>query len=214
MSTLDIANLRKDYIKNGLLESDVDPNPISQFEKWFQQAVDSGVSEPNAMTHASVSPDGQPSARILLLKGVVDNGFVFYTNYESRKGKDLDHNPKSALLFFWGELERQVRIEGSVQKIDSEQSRAYFDSRPAGSRIGAWSSRQSEVVQSREFLEMTFEENTAKYSDGVIPMPAYWGGYILHPHTIEFWQGRGSRMHDRIRYRLMNESWVIDRLSP
>jgi len=214
MSTLDIANLRKDYIKNGLLESDVDPNPIAQFEKWFQQAVDSGISEPNAMTHASVSPDGQPSARILLLKGVVDNGFVFYTNYESRKGKDLDYNPKSALLFFWGELERQVRIEGSVQKIDSEQSRAYFDSRPAGSRIGAWSSRQSEVVQSRDFLEMTFDENTAKYSEGIIPMPSYWGGYILNPHTIEFWQGRGSRMHDRIRFRLMNESWVIDRLSP
>ncbi len=214
MSELNLADLRREYTKNGLLETDVDADPFRQFSVWFEQATNAGIVEPNAMSHATVSPDGQPSIRIVLLKGVDDRGFIFFTNYESRKGKDMDQNPKTSLLFFWGELERQVRIEGDIEKISKDQSRAYFDSRPAGSRIGAWSSNQSEVVASRDFLERRYEENVAKYVGDDIPMPDYWGGYRLVPNMIEFWQGRGSRMHDRIRFRLVDGSWVIDRLSP
>lgn len=214
MNEMNLADLRRDYIKDGLLESDVDTNPFIQFAKWFEQASKSGIVEPNAMSHATVAPDGQPSIRIVLLKGVDERGFVFYTNYESRKGKDMDLNPKSALLFFWGELERQVRIEGTVEKVDAEISKAYFNSRPEGSRVGAWSSDQSEVVPSRDFLEARFEQNLAKFAGKQIPMPHYWGGYRLVPHTFEFWQGRGSRMHDRIRFRLVDGAWVTDRLSP
>jgi pyridoxamine 5'-phosphate oxidase len=214
MSDLNLADLRREYTKNGLLESDVDKDPFRQFSTWFDQATKSGILEPNAMSHASVSPDGQPSIRIVLLKGVDEKGFIFFTNYESRKGKDMVSNPKSSLLFFWGELERQIRIEGVIEKIDKLQSKAYFDSRPEGSRIGAWSSNQSEVVISRDFLEKRYEENMAAFAGKEIPMPDYWGGYRLVPNMIEFWQGRGSRMHDRIRYRLLDGSWVVDRLSP
>lgn len=214
MNEMNLADLRRDYIKDGLLEADVDPNPFAQFSKWFDQATKSGILEPNAMSHATVAPDGQPSIRIVLLKGVDEHGFIFYTNYESRKGKDMVSNPKSALLFFWGELERQVRIEGVVEKVDPTISKVYFDSRPEGSRIGAWSSNQSEVVPSRDFLEDRFEKNAAFYAGKSIPMPDYWGGYRLVPHTFEFWQGRGSRMHDRIRFRLIDGAWIIDRLSP
>ncbi len=214
MNEMNLADLRRDYIKDGLLESDVDPNPFKQFSVWFDQATKSGILEPNAMSHATVDPQGQPSIRIVLLKGVDERGFVFFTNYGSRKGKDMESNPKSALLFFWGELERQVRIEGVIEKIDEAQSKAYFDSRPEGSRIGAWSSDQSEVVPSRDYLEHRFAENTALYAGKQIPMPAYWGGYRLVPHTFEFWQGRGSRMHDRIRFRHIDGNWIIDRLSP
>lgn len=214
MNELNLADLRRDYIKDGLLETDVDPNPFAQFSKWFDQATKSGILEPNAMSHATVGPDGQPSIRIVLLKGVDERGFIFYTNYESRKGKDMDSNPKSALLFFWGELERQVRIEGVVEKVDPTISKGYFDTRPEGSRIGAWSSNQSEVVPSRDYLEERYTQNAVKYSGREIPMPHYWGGYRLVPSTFEFWQGRGSRMHDRIRFRLIDGVWVMDRLSP
>lgn len=214
MSELNLADLRRDYTKNGLLEADVDADPFRQFAVWFEQATRAGIVEPNAMSHATVSPEGQPSIRIVLLKGVDDQGFIFFTNYESRKGRDMITNPKSALLFFWSALERQVRIEGIIEKIDHNQSKAYFDSRPEGSRIGAWSSHQSEVVNSRDALEKRYEENRAKFAGTEIPMPDYWGGYRLIPSMIEFWQGRGSRMHDRIRYRHLGDSWVIDRLSP
>jgi pyridoxamine 5'-phosphate oxidase len=214
MSELNLADLRREYTKNGLLESDVDPDPFRQFTLWFDQAIKSGIMEPNAMSHATVSPDGQPSIRIVLLKGVDDRGFVFFTNYESRKGKDILVNPKSALLFFWGELERQVRIEGAIEKISVDHSKAYFDSRPEGSRIGAWSSNQSEIVTSRDELEKRFEENMNRFAGKEIPMPEYWGGYRLVPNMVEFWQGRGSRMHDRIRFRKTGEFWEIDRLSP
>jgi len=214
MSELNLADLRRDYTKNGLLESDVDPDPIRQFSVWFEQATKSGIMEPNAMSHATVSPDGQPSMRIVLLKGIDDRGFIFFTNYESRKGKDLEVNPKSSLLFFWGELERQVRIEGTIERIDKHSSKSYFDSRPEGSRVGAWSSNQSEIVASRDVLENRFDENMRRFAGKDIPMPDYWGGYRLVPAMLEFWQGRGSRMHDRIRYRLIDGSWVIDRLSP
>lgn len=214
MNEMNLADLRRDYIKDGLLESDVEADPFRQFAKWFDQATKSGIIEPNAMSHATVAPDGQPSIRIVLLKGVDERGFVFYTNYGSRKGKDMDLNPKSALLFFWGELERQIRIEGTVEKVEAEVSKAYFDTRPEGSRIGAWSSDQSDVVPSRDFLEERFAANSAKYAGKEIPMPPYWGGYRLVPHTFEFWQGRGSRMHDRIRFRLAGGAWEMDRLSP
>jgi pyridoxamine 5'-phosphate oxidase len=214
MSDLNLADLRREYIKNGLLESDVDKDPFRQFSLWFEQASNAGIMEPNAMSHATVSPDGQPSMRVVLLKGVDDKGFIFFTNYESRKGKDIELNPKSSLLFFWGELERQVRIEGTIEKISQESSKAYFDSRPEGSRIGAWSSNQSEVVASRDVLEARFDENMSRFAGKDIPMPDYWGGYRLVPTMLEFWQGRGSRMHDRIRYRLVDNTWLIDRLSP
>jgi pyridoxamine 5'-phosphate oxidase len=214
MSDLNLADLRREYIKNGLLESDIDKDPFRQFSLWFEQASNAGIMEPNAMSHATVSPDGQPSMRVVLLKGVDDKGFIFFTNYESRKGKDIELNPKSSLLFFWGELERQVRIEGTIEKISQESSKAYFDSRPEGSRIGAWSSNQSEVVASRDVLEARFDENMSRFAGKDIPMPDYWGGYRLVPTMLEFWQGRGSRMHDRIRYRLVDNTWLIDRLSP
>jgi pyridoxamine 5'-phosphate oxidase len=214
MNELNLADLRRDYTKNGLLETDVNPDPFRQFSAWFDQATKSGILEPNAMSHATVSPDGQPSIRIVLLKGVDEHGFIFFTNYESRKGRDMEMNPKSSLLFFWGELERQVRIEGVIEKISKASSKAYFDSRPEGSRIGAWSSNQSEIVDSRDTLEQRFEENKKLYAGKDIPMPDYWGGYRLVPSMIEFWQGRGSRMHDRIRYRQIDAHWNIDRLSP
>jgi pyridoxamine 5'-phosphate oxidase len=214
MNELNLADLRRDYTKNGLLETDVHPDPFRQFSVWFDQASKSGILEPNAMSHATVSPDGQPSIRIVLLKGVDEHGFIFFTNYESRKGRDMEMNPKSSLLFFWGELERQVRIDGVIEKISKASSKAYFDSRPEGSRIGAWSSNQSEIVDSRDTLEQRFEENMKLYAGNDIPMPDYWGGYRLVPSMIEFWQGRGSRMHDRIRYRLIDAQWNIDRLSP
>jgi pyridoxamine 5'-phosphate oxidase len=214
MSDLNLADLRREYIKNGLLESDIDKDPFRQFSLWFEQASNAGIMEPNAMSHATVSPDGQPSMRVVLLKGVDDKGFIFFTNYESRKGKDIELNPKSSLLFFWGELERQVRIEGTIEKISQESSKAYFDSRPEGSRIGAWSSDQSTIVASRDVLESRFDENMSRFAGKDIPMPDYWGGYRLVPTMLEFWQGRGSRMHDRIRYRLVDNTWLIDRLSP
>jgi len=214
MSELNLADLRREYTKNGLLESDVDTDPFRQFSIWFEQAKNAGIMEPNAMSHATVSPEGQPSIRIVLLKGVDEKGFIFFTNYESRKGKDMELNPKTSLLFFWGELERQLRIEGTIEKISTESSKAYFDSRPEGSRVGAWSSNQSEIVSSRDVLEYRFDENLKRFAGKDIPMPDYWGGYRLIPTMVEFWQGRGSRMHDRIRFRLADGNWVIDRLSP
>lgn len=214
MSELNLADLRREYTKNGLLESDVDPDPFRQFSVWFDQATKSGIIEPNAMSHATVSPNGQPSIRIVLLKGIDERGFIFYTNYESRKGKEMATNPKSALLFFWGELERQIRIEGTIEKISTASSKAYFDSRPEGSRVGAWSSNQSEIVASRDELEEQFEDNRKRFEGKDIPMPEYWGGYRLVPTIFEFWQGRGRRMHDRIRFSEVDGAWKIDRLSP
>ena len=211
MTTL--ADLRKNYSLGSLDVADVAPDPIQQFHTWFAQALDAKLPEPNAMTVATVDAAGRPAARILLIKVVDERGFVFFTNYESRKGHELAVNPHASLLFHWIELERQVRIEGRVEKTSAEESDAYFASRPPGSRIGAWASEQSEVIDSRAALEAREAEVRAKYGDNP-PRPPHWGGYRVVPDTLDFWQGRPSRRHDRIRYTRAGSGWQIDRLSP
>lgn len=208
-----LQDMRLDYRKGSLDEADAPGSPIVLFDAWFADAENSGVVEPNAMTVATATPDGIPSARILLLKGFDERGFVFFTNYGSRKGAELAANPRAAAVFFWQPLERQVRIEGTVQKVDRDESKAYFESRPVGSRIGAWASEQSKVIASREVVEQREAEMRAKFGDDV-PLPEFWGGYRLVPTNIEFWQGRSSRLHDRLRYVKQGEGWRIERLSP
>jgi pyridoxamine 5'-phosphate oxidase len=207
-----IADLRKDYTRDGLASGD--PNPFRQFELWFEQALAAQLLEPNAMTLATVTAEGKPDARIVLLKGFDDRGFVFYTNFRSHKGQQLAANPHAALVFLWGDLERQVRIVGSVEKATNEEADNYFYSRPLGSRLGAWASTQSEVVASREHLLERMTEFEAQYKDREIPRPDYWGGFRVIPTEFEFWQGRPSRLHDRLRYRLQNGEWGVDRLAP
>ena len=213
MSEQPLANLRKDYRMAALEESGVDPNPIEQFNTWFLEAQTSQLPEPNAMTLATVDADGRPSARIVLLKGLDARGFVFYTNYESRKAREMTARPYAALVFHWNELERQVRIEGSVARTSEIESDIYFNSRPAGSRIGAWTSPQSEVIANRSILIDKERAMIEKYGDQP-PRPAHWGGLRVIPTSIEFWQGRSSRLHDRLRYRQTNHGWMIDRLAP
>jgi pyridoxamine 5'-phosphate oxidase len=199
-----------------LNKSNVDPNPIKQFEKWFQELPAGGVNEQDAisMTLATATADGKPSARIVLMKSFNDQGFVFYTNYESRKGEELIKNPRACLLFYWSQLWRQVRIEGPVEKVSEEESEQYFHSRPLGSKTGAWASNQSQPIASRAELEKRFEEFDQKFADNV-PRPPHWGGYRIRPEVIEFWQGQENRLHDRLRYTLQQDgSWLIERLAP
>lgn len=209
-----IADIRKDYKLKSLLEADVQKDPVAQFSVWWDEAVKSDITEVNAMTLATCNIDGKPSARIVLLKGFTNEGFVFYTNYESSKGNDLKNNSYAALVFFWKELERQVRIEGAVEKISEAESDSYFSSRPTGSKIGAWASAQSSAVANREVIEESYLNYLNKFNTQLIPRPKYWGGYIVKPEKIEFWQGRSSRLHDRISYIKQNEDWKIERLSP
>ncbi|MBD2244102.1 pyridoxamine 5'-phosphate oxidase [Nostoc sp. FACHB-888] len=210
-----VADLRKDYTLESLSELEVDLNPFIQFKKWFDQALAAQLPEPNAMTIATTTPDGKPSARMVLLKDFDERGFVFFTNYNSHKGQELAENPQAALVFWWAELERQVRICGYVEKVSETESDHYFETRPANSRLGAWVSNQSEVIESREVLERRLQEFHSKYENREIPRPPHWGGLRVIPTEIEFWQGRSSRLHDRLLYsRLDNNTWKIERLSP
>lgn len=213
MDRRDIADLRTEYQRETLDEHSVSHNPFEQFSRWMDEVLAAEVLEPTAMTLATVSADGRPSARTVLLKGI-DTGFVFYTNYTSRKGMDLAANPYASLLFFWPDLQRQVRVEGRVEKITIEESEAYFVTRPLGSRIGAWASQQSQPLPSRDELERRTAELEREYADGNVPLPPFWGGYRLVPDAIEFWQGRPSRLHDRILYERGETGWTITRLSP
>ncbi len=210
-----IADLRKDYTLQGLSETEVDPNPVIQFKQWFDQALAAQLTEPNAMTIATATPDGKPSARMVLLKDFDERGFVFFTNYNSHKGQELAKNPQAYLVFWWAELERQVRISGLVEKVSATESDTYFHSRPVNSQLGAWASNQSEVIETREALEQKLHELQLKYQNQEIPRPPHWGGLRVIPTEIEFWQGRSSRLHDRLLYTRLNDgSWKIQRLSP
>ena len=193
---------------------DVNRDPLEQFRKWFGEAQNAGLREPNAMTLATSTPDGRPSARVVLLKSFDQRGFGFFTDFRSRKARELMANSKAAVVFAWLELERQVRIEGTVSRMESEEAEAYFRTRPLGSRHGAWASIQSSVIPGRNWLESAVREIEARHPDGNVPLPPHWGGFILAPSVYEFWQGRPSRLHDRIQYRREDDSWIIERLSP
>jgi pyridoxamine 5'-phosphate oxidase len=211
---VDAAKLRQEYTRAGLSEPDLSPDPIKQFQRWFDAALDANLHEPNAMTVATATPKGHPSVRVVLLKGFDERGFVFYTNYEGRKAGELENNPRCALLFYWGELERQVRVEGRTIRVSGEESDAYYASRPRGSRLGALASRQSRPVEDRTILEQRLRRLKEEYEGREVPRPPYWGGFRVAPETIEFWQGRENRLHDRLIYRRDNGGWKIERLQP
>lgn len=215
MTDLDLTAMRRDYSLHELEESKVAKNPIDQLRTWFTEAVNSQLLEPNAMTLATVDSIGQPTIRVVLLKEIRDDGLVFYTNYESRKGSEIRNNPRVSLNLLWLELQRQVRIDGIARRLQDDESLAYFQSRPKESQIGAWASRQSEPIPSRVILEKRYRELEEKYqAEDCLPLPPYWGGYIVIPELVEFWQGRSSRLHDRVQYTGTNGGWRIERLSP
>lgn len=210
-----IADIRKDYTKKELNINAVNGDPLIQFQQWFDEAIQARVLEPNAMTLSTISANGFPSSRIILLKGIEEKGFSFYTNYNSRKAKEIAENPKVASNFFWPELERQVRIEGVIEKTSEEVSDVYFKSRPRGSQVGAWASPQSALIEGRDILQDRFKEIEERFAGKDVPRPKHWGGYIILPQKIEFWQGRASRLHDRILYtQKKDHSWVVSRLAP
>jgi len=210
---MNIAELRQEYMRAGLAEAQADPDPLRQFERWFDDAVRAKLPLPNAMTLATTAAGGAPTARIVLLKGIDHGGFVFYTNYRSRKGQEIEAKSSACLLFLWSDLERQVRIEGAVEKVSASESNEYFVTRPLGARLSAWASNQSEIVASRQVLERAMEEARRRHGDNP-PRPPHWGGYRLLPRAIEFWQGRADRLHDRLLYERAGAGWKIQRLAP
>lgn len=210
---MNIAQLRREYARAALDEANILPDPFAQFSRWLTEAIQAKLPEPTAMTLATADAKGRPGARIVLLKGIDAEGFSFYTNYDSRKGRDLAANPYASLLFYWAELERQVRVEGQVERVSEGESDAYYGSRPLGSRIGAWASPQSSVIDSREQLEIRVQQMALQHADNP-PRPPHWGGYLVVPEVLEFWQGRPSRLHDRIRYRRDGGNWIRERLAP
>jgi pyridoxamine 5'-phosphate oxidase len=213
INRMNIADLRQEYMRAGLTEAQADPDPIRQFERWFEEALRARLPLPNAMSLATVSAEGAPSARIVLLKGIERGSFLFYTNYLSRKGRELERRAAACLLFLWSELERQVRIDGTVEKVTSGESDAYYATRPLGARLSAWASAQSETVSTRKMLENAMEEARRRYGEQP-PRPPHWGGYRVIPQEIEFWQGRTDRLHDRLVYRRSGSVWTIERLAP
>lgn len=210
----DLAELRREYALGGLDESDLTDEPMALFRTWLHAAVTAGLHEPNAMVLSTVSPERQPASRVVLLKGLDQRGFVFFTNYASRKGRELAANPLCALLFPWHGLERQVRVDGRADRLTAEENTAYFETRPRASQIGAWASPQSEVVAGRADLDARYEEMAARFGGGTVPVPEHWGGYRVTPGAVEFWQGRRGRMHDRLLYRRVGDAWVTERLAP
>jgi pyridoxamine 5'-phosphate oxidase len=212
---LDIAALRRDYVAHGLRRSDLDPDPVKQFAIWFGQAAAAEIPDVNAMSLATVSADGKPSVRIVLLKGLSERGFSFFTNYASAKAQEIEQNANVSLAFWWVALERQIRISGRAVKTSREESEEYFRSRPRGSQLGAWASRQSEAIDNRQVLEARLAEIEERYAGQEVPLPPHWGGYCVQPETLEFWQGRTNRLHDRFRYtRQESGSWIVERLAP
>ncbi len=211
---MNISDLRKEYTRAGLLEAAAHSDPIEQFHRWFEEALAASLYEPNAMTLATATREGRPSARVVLLKGFDERGFVFYTNYEGRKARELEENPYCAVVFYWGELERQVRVEGRAERVSKGESDAYYGSRPRGSRLGAWASAQSREVGDRRALEDRLRELELEYEGREIPRPPFWGGYRVEPTQFEFWQGRENRLHDRLVYRRAGNGWEVSRLQP
>ena len=211
---MSIADIRREYARARLDEAHVSPDPVAEFDRWFSQAQEAKVLEPNAMALATATRDGTPSVRLVLLKGFDERGFVFFTDYRSRKGAELEGNPRAALAFYWGELERQVRITGTVELTSAQESEEYFRTRPRGSRLGAWVSHQSRVIPSRDLLESRLREVEERFPTDDVPLPPHWGGYRLRPEELEFWQGREDRLHDRIRYLRDGGGWKVERLSP
>ncbi len=211
---MSLSERRVDYRKSSFDEGGADPDPVVQFRRWLEEAESAGVPEPNAMTLATADAEGDPAARIVLLRGVDDRGFVFFTDYRSQKGRELEANPRAALVFFWHALERQVRVSGSVARVTRAESASYFETRPRGSQLGAWGSEQSAVVTGRDAIDQAVESAGRRFADQPVPCPPHWGGYRVEPREIEFWQGRPSRLHDRLRYSRVAGAWKVERLSP